>query len=155
MFGAARVRKYSLSQCSMFTPTAAWQGAIKKVVDENKAASKAKEEKVLAEGERLAHEIDRLSSTGGGEEPSAAMLDLISRERTTVDLAKYDKASWVPKQLKSVTSGIANKAGFAAKMAKTGAKAGAKMAVTGATKAKNGVVGGVKYVGGKIVARND
>lgn len=126
MFGAAKYRKYSLTQCSMYTPTAAWQGAIKKVVDENK------EQKVREKGESLAQQIDRLSSKGAGQQPSAATLELIRKERSTVDLAKYEKVSWY--------KSVANKAGSAAKMAKTGAKAAAKMAATGATKAKNGAV---------------
>ena len=135
MFGAAKVRKYSLTQCSMYTPTAAWQGAIKKVVDENK------EQKAREKGESLAQQIDRLSSKGAsGEQPSAATLELIRKERATVDLAKYEKVSWY----KSVASGVANKAGSAAKMAKNGA-----------TYLKDGAVATGKSAGRMLVARNN
>jgi len=134
MFGAAKYRKYSLTQCNMYTPTAAWQGAIKKVVDENK------EQKVREKGESLAQQLDRLGSFSDGAQPSAATLELIRKERTTVDLGKYEKVSWY--------KSAAYKAGSAA-------KAGGKMALNGAIAAKNGVVGGVKYVGGKIVAKNN
>merc|ERR1719382_1312638 len=126
MMGTARARRWRLTRCGMYTPTAMWQDSIKKVIDNNKAMKEldSMEAAKVAEAEKLALQLDSLPSAA---QPSAEMTKTLKRMSATVDLSKYENADWVPKEKSSLLGGMANKA-------KAGAKA-VKNAIVGTKKA--------------------